>query len=84
MQIVLDRHLPRLGDRAAAVRPVSAASIALNGALAAAAAGDLRRLLPAAARAARLGPRGIYRYLRDSRIVERVVPRLRARLAGAL
>ena len=33
---------------------------------------------------AELGPRGLYRYLYDSRIVERAYPRLRARLAGGL
>jgi len=30
----------------------------------------------------RLGPAGIFRYFRDSRLLERVIPRLRAKLAG--
>jgi hypothetical protein len=30
-----------------------------------------------------LGPYGLQRYLRDSRLVERVAPRVRAKLKGA-
>lgn len=83
MRIVLDRHVPRLGTHAARVRRAGLASISVNRALAAAAAGDLRGLAPAVGRILALGPFGIRRYLRDSRIIERVVPRLRARLAGS-
>lgn len=84
MQIVLDRHLPRLNARRRPVERASQTSIAVNSALAAAAAGDMSGLLPAAGRLLALGPRGIHRYLRDSRIMERLVPRVRAKFAGAL
>jgi GT2 family glycosyltransferase len=83
MQIVRDRHLVRLQGGRGAVERASQTSIAVNSALAAAAAGELGRLVPAALQILGLGPRGIYRYFRDSRIIDRVVPRLRARLAGA-
>jgi hypothetical protein len=59
------------------------ASIAVNTALAAASAGDLGGLLPALSKVLQLGPEGIRRYIRDSRIVDRVAPRLRAKLGGA-
>lgn len=82
MQIVLDRHLPQLcGSKS--VERAARASIAVNTALAAASAGDVSGLLRAATGVLRLGPGGICRYLRDSRIVDRVVPRVRAKLGGA-
>jgi hypothetical protein len=83
MQIVLDRHLTKIGSRSKAVEPAARASIAVNTALSSASAGNLRNLLPAALKVVRLGPVGITRYLRDSRIAERVAPRIRARLRGA-
>jgi len=85
MQAVLDRHLPRLRDAAglrASVQRAAHASILVNSALASASAGDLSKLPRAMAGVLRLGPAGIFRYLRDSRLVERVIPRLRARLGG--
>jgi glycosyltransferase involved in cell wall biosynthesis len=81
MQIVLDRHMPRLNRRAGAVRRASQASIAVNRALAGAVTGNLAGVLPALFKVLALGPTGIHRYLRDSRIVDRVLPRLRAKLA---
>jgi hypothetical protein len=83
MQIVLDRHLPRLRRRSRIVRRTSQASIAVNTALAGAAIGNLAGLLPAFGKVVALGPIGIHRYLRDSRILERVLPRVRAKLSGA-
>jgi glycosyltransferase involved in cell wall biosynthesis len=83
MQIVLDRHLPRFCDRSMSVERAGLASIAVNTALAAASAGDLRGLLPAVSKVLQLGPAGIRRYIRDSRIVDRVAPRMRAKLGGA-
>lgn len=83
MQIVLDRHLPRLGARSKGVERIGRASIAINTALAAASAGEMSGLLRAVATVVRLGPVGVHRYLRDSRIVERVAPRVRAKLVGA-
>jgi glycosyltransferase involved in cell wall biosynthesis len=83
MQIVLDRHLSRFCDRSMSVERVGLASIAVNTALAAASAGDLRGLLPAVFKVLQLGPAGIRRYIRDSRIVDRMAPRMRAKLGGA-
>jgi len=84
MQVVLERHLPQLGAAAARVAPASNASIMINCALAAAAGGKLNGLVPAILRVLALGPAGLRRYLRDSRILERAWPRVWARLAGGL
>jgi hypothetical protein len=84
MQTVLDRHLPRLPEKVRRrIEPAAKASIGVNVSLAAASGGSLRALLGAAYNIALLGPAGTKRYLRDSRLRERVVPRLRAKLAGA-
>jgi glycosyltransferase involved in cell wall biosynthesis len=82
MEIVLDRHLPRLAAGSEPIVRRARASIAVNSALALASAGNPSLLPRAAAEVLRLGPSGIYRYLRDSRIVERVAPRMRAKLSG--
>jgi hypothetical protein len=78
MRTILDRHLPRVLAGAPRVAAVARASIAVNSALARAASGDPRGLAAACWAVALLGPCGIHRYLRDSRIVERLLPRLRA------
>lgn len=83
MQIVLDRHLPRLAVHRSRVHRAGVASIKVNGALAAAASGRLAPLLPAIGRVLALGPAGIHRYIRDSRIADRLAPRLRAKFMGA-
>ncbi len=70
MEIVLDRHLAKIGARSKVIERTARASIAVNKALASAAAGNLNGLLRAAAAVVRLGPAGIHRYLRDSRIVD--------------
>lgn len=84
MQIVVDRHLRRLP---AAVRGrverAARASISVNVSLAAASAGSVDAYWDALRTILSLGPIGIRRYLRDSRLRERVMPRLRAKLAGA-
>jgi glycosyltransferase involved in cell wall biosynthesis len=82
MSIVLERHLPRAGAGSKGVERAARASIAVNCALAAAATGDLGRLPRAAMDVLRLGPVGIGRYLRDSRILDRLAPRVRAKLAN--
>lgn len=82
---VVERHIdavPR--ERRAAVRRLAEASIAVNTALAAAASGHPGNVMRAIASVVALGPIGVARYLHCSRIVERVLPRVRARLAGAL
>jgi glycosyltransferase involved in cell wall biosynthesis len=81
MQMVLARHISRHPGLSRQTEPVARASIAVNVALASASAGDRSGLWQAAAKVLRLGPAGIRRYLRDSRIAERVVPRIRAKIA---
>jgi glycosyltransferase involved in cell wall biosynthesis len=84
MEAVLERHLSRLGSASRQVERAARASIDVNAGLACASRGDFTGLCRAAWRIALLGPGGISRYMRDSRIVERVVPRIRAKLAGRL
>jgi glycosyltransferase involved in cell wall biosynthesis len=83
MKFVLDRHLNKLSGGATSLERVARASIAVNTALAAASVANLGILLQAACQVLRLGPSGIRTYLRDSRIVERVAPRVRAKMTGA-
>jgi glycosyltransferase involved in cell wall biosynthesis len=83
MQIVLKRHSLRLDGHPRDVERAACASIAVNIALASASAGDFSGLYRAATKVLRLGPTGIHRYLRDSRIVERLTPRVRAKLRDA-
>jgi glycosyltransferase involved in cell wall biosynthesis len=82
MQTVLDRHLPQLQIDSQTINRTARASITVNCALAAASAGDLRGLPRAAFQLLGLGPTGIARYLRDSRILDRVLPRIRAKFSG--
>lgn len=85
METVLDRYAAHAPPRSQeAVMRAARTSIDVNTALAAAYAGHAALLTAAAASVLRLGPSGVWRYLRDSRIVERLLPRLKARLAGAL
>ncbi|KAF2991847.1 hypothetical protein MJC1_00869 [Methylocystis sp. MJC1] len=83
MQIVFDRHLPTLAEIDKCAEAAGRASIRVNAALAAASGGDFSLLAPAVAAVMGLGPRGVARYLRDSRIYDRLAPRLRAKFAGA-
>lgn len=84
MQQVFDRHshllpaaeLPRIRRRASA-------SIAVNCALAQASAGSASALLQAVGEVLSLGPAQALAYIRDSRVIERALPRLRARMAGS-
>jgi hypothetical protein len=84
MREVLDRHLSKLENGSKRSARAARASIAVNSALASAAAGNYRDLPCAAAQVALLGPGGIRRYFRDSRIVERLLPRVRAKFSGSL
>jgi hypothetical protein len=90
LSTVLDRHLaswPVGGARRRAVERAARASVAVNSTLAAAARGAPVSWSPPALQLLGLGPLGWRRYLRDSRIVERLGARLRlrrrARSAGA-
>jgi len=80
LSLVLERHL-RPGDRTAAM---ARASAAINKALAEAAAGDKGAKWRALATLVRLGPADALGYLRYSRLVERLWPRLRLRMSGGL
>lgn len=84
MERVLDRHLGEInaGSRKGIER-LARASIDVNVSLAAASGGSLGALLGAVANILLLGPIGTKRYLRDSRLRDRVLPRLRARMTGA-
>jgi hypothetical protein len=83
MRTVLERYLPRLGSRSQYVEHAARASIAVNLALASAAAGNTRGLWGALASVLRLRPAAIRRLLRDTRLLERVWPRVRARIRGS-
>jgi len=80
---IVDRHIDKLipETRAATLR-ISKASIEVNVALAAAAAGKFGAISKAIRSVLFLGPAGITRYLSYSRIVDRSLPRLRAAVAG--
>jgi len=84
MEIVLNRYLDRIpaGHRRRVER-AARASINVNVSLAAASGGSKKALFEAAASVLSLGPAGIRRYMRDSRLRQRVMPRLRARMTGA-
>jgi glycosyltransferase involved in cell wall biosynthesis len=84
-RVVVERHIDAVpSDRRAAVRRLAEASIAVNTALAAAASGHPGRIIGAIGSVIALGPIGAARYLHRSRILDRVLPRVRAKLAGAL
>ena len=83
--IVMRRHGDALeGEKARRVRTLAEASSAINAELASASHGETGALFRAAGTAIALGPVGLAQYLNRSRIVERVLPRLRAHLAGGL
>lgn len=82
-EIVLERHMPRREARATERR--ARASIAVNCALAAARSGNRgRQLGRILIELLKLGPFGCARYIRQSRIVDRLVPRVRLMLANGL
>jgi hypothetical protein len=83
LETVLNRHLSSFGGCPRTVERAARASIRMNVALAAAAAGQAGRMIGAGAAVLALGPRGIAAYLRDSRLIERIAPRLKAQLRGA-
>jgi hypothetical protein len=84
MQTVLDRHMERIpATSRQTVERAARASIDVNVSLAAASGGSVRDLMSAGVNVLSLGPFGMRRYLRDSRLRERVASRLRAKMAGA-
>ena len=81
LNIVLDRHIGTVTRRDA---NEARASIAVNCALAGIRGTASAALWPALASLVRLGPAGFARYLHKSRLIDRVLPRLRLGLVGAL
>lgn len=82
LTIVLNRYLPRLSSPAKSLRGIDQAarvSIAVNSSLSAASRGQPFQPWPALGQLLALGPAGGRRYLRDSRIFQRVMARLRVR-----
>ena len=77
LETVLHRHLGSAAGKAHRVAPIAAFSVEVNLALAGAAHGRWFRSLPLMGRFLGLGPGGWHRFLRDSRIAERVGARLR-------
>lgn len=84
MRMVVDRHLSKPPGTSKDLERVALTSIAVNVALASAFAGRPTGLMRAVIKVLDLRPAGICRYFRDSRILDRVLPRLRAVLAGKL
>jgi glycosyltransferase involved in cell wall biosynthesis len=84
MEAVFDRHCRLVApSKLPQVQRRASASIAVNCALAQASSGNARALFHAFTEVLALGPRQAARYIRDSRILERALPRLRARMAGS-
>lgn len=84
MEMVVERHLHRIPvHRRRKVERAARASININVSLAAASAGNVKEFVNAAGSILALGPMGLGPYLRNSRLCERVVPRLRAKITGA-
>jgi hypothetical protein len=80
LSVVFEEHMKTwlvAGKRRAAVGRAANASIAVNSALSAASRGEAVNLRETILRLARLGPMEWRRYLRDSRIQERVSARLK-------
>jgi glycosyltransferase involved in cell wall biosynthesis len=85
LKTVFERHIDKLKPgKERSVRRLSAASININIALAAANVGRPDALAKALRSLLRLGPCGIQKYLYYSRIIERALSRLRVRLAGGM
>jgi len=84
LETVLDRHIDKLTQGREETSRLARVSIDMNVALAAASNGKPAQIVKTLVGLLALGPRGVLRYLRYSRIFERAYPRLRARLAGRL
>jgi glycosyltransferase involved in cell wall biosynthesis len=84
-RIVINRYAGQLspGHRKKVLR-MAEASVEVNVALAAVLAGKFSLMVKAIVAILALGPRGICQYLFCSRIVERLIPRLRALVVGRL
>jgi glycosyltransferase involved in cell wall biosynthesis len=84
-RIVVDRYAEKLSaESKKQVLRIAEASIEVNVALAAVLVGDFSHIIKAFVSILALGPRGICQYLYYSRIVDRLIPRVRALVAGRL
>jgi hypothetical protein len=85
LEKVLDRHLYHLpAHLRGRIERRARASIEVNCALADASCGDRGSLASAAMRLLRLGPVEVARYAQQSRIIDRVIPRLRLAVSGRI
>ena len=85
MRLVLDRYVANIPPaRRGAIEASARAAIVVNTAMAGALNGDAKRLASAASAVLSLGPLGIPAFFRDTRLIDRLLPRLRAHLAGRL
>ena len=81
MQLVLDRHVASIEvERASKVVARARASVDVNTALAVALHGERRALFAALWSIVRLGPFGIGPFFRDTRLLERLLPRVKSRI----
>jgi glycosyltransferase involved in cell wall biosynthesis len=84
-RVIIDRHADKLPpEHREKVLRIAEASIEVNVALAAVLAGRVSLIVKAIVTILALGPRGIRQYLFWSRIVDRLIPRLRALVVGRL
>jgi glycosyltransferase involved in cell wall biosynthesis len=84
MACVINRHIDLVRpERRERVLRCAWASVRVNDSLAAAARGERGALVEAVGALLRLSPADMRRYWRDSRLSERVWPRMRARFAGS-
>jgi GT2 family glycosyltransferase len=82
---VVNKHIEATPiERRPRLRQLADASISINAALAAGANGESGAIFDAVRTLAAMGPINAARYLHRSRLTERVLPRLRAKLAGIL
>lgn len=80
--VVLARHMPGLMPLPSGLARRARAGVAINCALAEAANGQPLRLLAAVGALAALGPVDAARFLRESRLIDRLRPRLRLKAKG--
>ncbi len=84
LEQVLTRHIGRVPEKSRnGVERLARVSLGVNCALAVASAGTKRALLDASLHFLSLGPREMILYLRHSRIIDRLSPRLRLAWAGS-
>lgn len=83
-ETVLDRHMPGLSPLPGGLARRARAGVAINCALAEAANGKPLRLLAALGVLIALGPVDAPRFLRESRLIDRLQPRLRLKAGGRL